>query len=113
MTEDRTTPRQIRQSSPRELEITWGDGRVDTHDVVELRRACRCARCIDEWSGEQLLRPEQVADTVRPVRIEPTGRYAITIEWSEGHSSGIYTFDYLRALADDRQKTEGDPSLGK
>ena len=91
-------PTQIKQSGPRELQITWSDGRVSVYPVAYLRRACRCASCVDEWSGKQILSPEAISDDVRPVTISPVGRYAINFEWSDGHKSGIYTFEHLRAI---------------
>jgi len=35
---------------------------------------------------------------LKPQKAELVGRYALQIYWSDGHSSGIYTFDYLRGL---------------
>ena len=63
-----------------------------------LRRACRCAGCINEWSGERIQKPEQVSPDVKPLSIDPVGRYAIHIDWSDGHTSGIYSFDHLRDI---------------
>lgn len=97
-TEDATTPAAIRQAGPRTLAIAWGDGRESRYDVRELRLACGCAQCVDEWSGEGRLDPASVPADVHPIRIEPVGRYAIQIEWSDGHSSGIYPFRRLREL---------------
>jgi len=94
------TPVQIRQSGERELAIRWSDGRESIYPVRELRLACGCAHCIDEWSGEGRLDPASVPEDVHPLRIEPVGRYAIQIEWSDGHASGIYPFQRLRQLAD-------------
>lgn len=91
-------PSAIRQAGPKELEIVWNDGHVSRYPVVYLRRSCRCASCIDEWTGVQILKPEQVPEDVKPVRLEPVGRYAIHILWSDGHSSGIYTFEHLRRI---------------
>ena len=96
--DDQTTPTSIRQAGPAELEILWKDGHRSLYPVAYLRRACRCAACIDEWSGEQILDPDSIAEDVRPVSIEPVGNYAIHIRWSDGHSSGIYSFEYLRKL---------------
>jgi DUF971 family protein len=96
--EDRLTPATIRQLGPRELEILWTDGHASRYAVSYLRRACRCADCIDEWTGRRTLDPAKVADGVKPVRIEQVGRYAVHFEWSDGHSTGIYSFDYLRDI---------------
>ena len=88
----------MRQAGPAELEIVWNDGHVSLYPVVYLRRACRCAACIDEWTGEPILRPDQVSESVKPVAIDPVGRYAIHIAWSDGHTSGIYSFEHLRQI---------------
>lgn len=88
----------IAQLDPRTLGITWTDGRRDTLDVVLLRRKCPCAMCIDEWTREERLKPSDIPDTVRPVRIDSVGAYALKIEFSDGHSTGIYTFPMLRSL---------------
>jgi DUF971 family protein len=39
-----------------------------------------------------------VPEDVKPVRIDPVGRYAIHIAWSDGHTSGIYSFEHLRSI---------------
>lgn len=100
MQEDpRFTPRSIRQAGPEELAIDWADGAASVYPVRELRLACGCAACVDEWTGEGRLDPERVPADVHPLRIEPVGRYAIQIHWSDGHDTGIYPFRRLRGLA--------------
>jgi ATP-binding protein involved in chromosome partitioning len=91
-------PRAIRQKGPRELGITWGDGHESAYPVRELRLACACASCVDEWTGEAHLDPGSVPADVHPIAIRPVGRYAIQIEWSDGHTTGIYPFRRLREL---------------
>ena len=105
MADDRARfiPTGIRQAGPRELAIEWQDGHRSVYPVRALRLACACARCIDEWTGEDRRDPADVPEDVHPLRIEPVGRYAIQITWSDGHSSGIYPFRRLRALADGRE----------
>ena len=98
MSDERTTPASIRQNGPKELAITWADGHESVYAVRELRLACGCAVCIDEWSGEARLDAGSVPEDVRPLRIGPVGRYAIQIAWSDGHESGIYPFRRLREL---------------
>ena len=94
------TPTKIGQAGPRKLQITWGDGVTHVYEVHGLRLACGCAKCVDEWSGEDRLDPAGIPEDVQPVKIEPVGRYAIQIEWSDGHATGIYPFRRLRQLAD-------------
>jgi ATP-binding protein involved in chromosome partitioning len=92
------TPEAIRQKGPRELAIRWSDGAESVYDVRELRLACGCAQCVDEWTGEGRLDPGSVPEDVHPRRIQRVGRYAIQIDWSDGHSTGIYPFRRLRGL---------------
>lgn len=89
----------IWQADPRTLGIEWTDQQTSFYDAVELRRRCPCASCIDEWSRAPRLKAEDVADTVRPLRIDSVGRYALSVKFSDGHSTGIYTFQMLRKLA--------------
>lgn len=100
MAEDRQPlfPRSLKQASPDSLEISWSDGHVSLYPVVYLRRNCRCASCVDEWSGAPILDPSAVSEKVRPLEINPVGRYALNIRWTDGHSSGIYTFEHLRSI---------------
>ena len=95
-------PASIQQAGPRHLEIAWVDGGKSLFEVRELRLACGCAACVDEWTGEGRLDPSSVPEDVHPTSIETVGRYAIQIEWSDGHSTGIYPFERLRKLVDFR-----------
>ena len=92
--------REIMQLGDRQLGITWTDGRSDRFDVVALRRACPCAVCIDEMTRAQRLKAEDVAETVRPRKITSVGAYALKVDFSDGHGTGIYTFKMLRDLAE-------------
>ena len=104
-------PTEIQQHDPRTLAITWNDGAKSLIDVRALRLACGCAHCVDEWTGEALLAPDSVAEDVAPVGIESVGRYAIQIEWTDGHNTGIYPFERLRLLSDKGMlSTVSDPA---
>ena len=92
------TPTRIRQAGPSELAITWQDGHESVYPVRELRLACGCAVCVDEWTGEERLDPASVPADVRPLKLESVGRYALQIQWSDGHETGIYPYRRLRAL---------------
>jgi len=89
---------EINQVNDRTLRIQWTDGAEKLYDVVELRRRCPCATCIDEWTRKPRLNPADIAETVRPVKIQSVGRYALTVAFSDGHSTGIYPFQMLREL---------------
>jgi ATP-binding protein involved in chromosome partitioning len=98
--EARHTPTGIRQRGPRELGISWSDGAKSRYEVRQLRLACSCAHCVDEWTGEGRLDSSTIPDGVHPLSIQGVGRYAIKIDWSDGHSTGIYSFRQLRELSD-------------
>lgn len=82
------------------LRIVWRDGVVSEYEPRELRLLCPCAGCVDEMTGVRTLHPESVEQGVYPTAIHYVGRYALQFVWSDGHSTGIYTFDYLRRIAD-------------
>ena len=80
------------------VQIRWNDEHESTYAAAALRLACSCATCVDEWSGDRRLRPEDVELGVRPASMQLVGNYALHITWSDGHSTGIYTWDALRRL---------------
>lgn len=82
------------------LRISWKDGCVSEYVPRGLRLACPCAGCVDEMSGVRTLAPDAVDEGVYPTAIHYVGRYALQFVWSDGHSTGIYTYEYLRALWD-------------
>ncbi len=92
------TPIGIRSRDPRTLSILWEDGHRDDFDVRDLRLACHCALCVEEMSGRPLLDPKTIRSDVRPQQIMSIGNYAIKFDWSDGHNSGIYSFESLRTL---------------
>jgi DUF971 family protein len=62
---------------------------------LDLRFECPCATCVDEITGKRTLKRESLNPKVKPVKIEPVGRYGIHVEWSDGHRTGMYHFDRL------------------
>jgi ATP-binding protein involved in chromosome partitioning len=96
----RTTAIGFRRRDARTLSVLWEDGRGDDFDVRDLRLACRCALCIEEMSGRPLLDPKSVRPDVTPRTITSVGNYAIRFDWSDGHSTGIYSFEHLRAFGE-------------
>lgn len=63
-----------------------------------IRLACRCARCVNEWTGEPILNPSDVPDDIKAVKVGSAGRYAAHIDWSDKHQS-LFSFALLRMLA--------------
>ena len=93
-------PREISQESNSLLRITWADGRVCDYQAASLRRACPCAQCVNEWTGQRTLRPESISDEVEISDLSIVGRYALNFRWSDNHETGIYSFQYLRDLCE-------------
>jgi len=93
-----STPTKIKKVSPGELMIIWADGHESHFHAPVLRRECPCASCRDEITGARILLPIHVPDTLEFRRIELVGQYALQFEWTDGHRTGIYSFEYLRDL---------------
>lgn len=85
-----------------ELALSFADGLEAYLELTLLRRACPCAVC----QGE----PDAMGRVVRPKvehgpnafvlqKFETIGGYALQLYWADGHSSGIYSYDYLQRLA--------------
>ncbi|MFZ5622856.1 MAG: DUF971 domain-containing protein [Gemmatimonadota bacterium] len=82
------------------LRIEWdAQGTASFLPARALRLACPCAACVEEMSGRPLLDPATVPLDVRPVQVSLVGAYGLSILWSDGHGTGIFTFERLRALA--------------
>lgn len=96
---DRITPVEVSQPARQQLKIKWKDGAESLLNAFDLRANCHCATCVDEMTGAKLLKLESIPKDVWPVSISPVGRYGIHINWSDGHSTGIFTFDRLRQLS--------------
>jgi len=94
------------------VDITWSDGHASHYDFIYLRENCPCATCGDERAKKAAEVPAP-AGTTAPVSsavlpmykpkpgaraAQAVGHYAIKIEFTDGHSTGIYSFDYLRTM---------------
>lgn len=91
-------PTTLKKLDARTLGITWEDGHESLYDTTRLREACACARCQDEWTGEKKIIPGTLPKTIVPVTIDSVGQYGLKILWSDGHATGIYTYEFLRKL---------------
>jgi DUF971 family protein len=94
-------PREIKHQDDFTLRITWGDGRECTYRATSLRRACPCAQCVNEWTGERVLKPDSIDEELEIADLSVVGRYALNFRWSDGHETGIYSFKYLRELCEE------------
>jgi DUF971 family protein len=78
------------------LEIGWADGRTCRYPHRVLRGYCPCASCQGHSGTIRFVTPGNLE--IR--EIEQVGNYALSFAWGDGHSSGIYTFRYLRRLGE-------------
>lgn len=91
-------PDEIKRINDHDIQIVWKDGEESVYIARDLRLICPCAVCVEEMTGRKLLDPETVPEDVHPAKLELVGRYAIKIKWSDGHDTGIYTFERLRKM---------------
>ncbi len=91
-------PVEIGRANQHDIKISWPDNHVSIYPARELRLRCPCAGCVDEVTGKIRLIASSVPQNVTPVSIKLVGRYAMTVQWSDGHNTGIYGFDLLRQL---------------
>ena len=85
----------------RELALAWADGHESYYPFDQLRRDCPCALCRDQSRKEPSRDPLRVVSgpslkELSISRLLPVGAYAVQIVWSDGHDTGIYTFESLR-----------------
>lgn len=92
-------PTQIVEENDSEISINWSDNSETKYNAAQLRKACPCAGCINEWTGEKMLKVEKVADDLSFSHITVVGRYALNFHFSDGHDTGIYSFEYLRKIS--------------
>jgi len=81
--------------------IEWNDGQSCQYSAMEMRLNCRCAECVEEWSQRRILDPASVPSDIRAEDYILVGNYAIRFSFSDGHTAGIYSWDYLRSLDGD------------
>lgn len=93
-------PIQIVEESDSELSIKWSDEKETRYNAAQLRKACPCAGCVNEWTGEKILKAETVAEDLTFSQITIVGRYALNFHFSDAHETGIYSFKYLRELGE-------------
>lgn len=100
------------------LTIEWSDGHESLYPFSLLRFACPCAECrgghekmSSKPDPDVFYMADQDTPATRMVSIEGVGAYALSIQWEDGHSYGIYNWDFLRALcpcAECRNRDEND-----
>jgi DUF971 family protein len=109
------TPEKVRVllTEGKGVEIDWVDGHRSAWSFAWLREACPCATCVEERAKEERKpgQPKPAAvlplytPPAKPASVQPVGRYAIQFNWQDGHSGGIYSWEYLRRSCQCRECT--------
>jgi DUF971 family protein len=86
-------PTKLELASPDRLRISWDDDVIREYSIRELRDKCPCATCREERNA-----PPASPLQLRIARMKPVGNYAYSIEFSDGHDTGIFTLTTLREL---------------
>jgi DUF971 family protein len=96
----------VNKTTGQGMDIDWKDGHHSHYTFAWLRDACPCATCNEEreGSGRRIGHPAAAKpgalpmykDPTRPLEVTPIGRYAISFHWNDGHTTGIYSWDFLR-----------------
>jgi len=107
--DERRKPKDVKVhvSSGAGVDITWADGHSSHYDFAYLRGHCPCATCNEERDKKDQLSTPSTAQFAPLPMFKPkpkaqsastVGNYAIQISFSDGHSTGIYSYDHLRSI---------------
>jgi DUF971 family protein len=96
--DERATPAEIRKKSGQGMMIRWQDGHPSTFGSRYLRGRCPCAQCVSEVTGQRMVTEEHIAPDVAIETARTVGNYALHFSFSDGHTTGIYSFEYLRRI---------------
>jgi DUF971 family protein len=89
------------------VDITWSDSHTSHYDFPYLREHCPCATCNDEREKKRAFASSGAASAAalpmfkakaRAQKATAVGNYAIQITFSDGHSTGIYSYEHLRSI---------------
>lgn len=97
--------------------VEWRDGHQSRYPFPYLRDQCPCASCRERRAQGQSVAGTRIKsdlpiyqEPVRAVTAEPVGHYAVRFDFSDGHTTGIYSFNYFREICpcDDCRATRGE-----
>ena len=100
-------PTKLELMDDNRLLIQWSDGQQRRYGVAELRSGCPCATCREKRSQPEPspgMLPILSAEEAQPLTLlgmKPVGHYAYSLNFSDGHDTGIYTFEELRRLGEE------------
>jgi len=83
-----------------EITVTYADETSTVVNNYALRTSCPCAVCVNELTGEKVLNDADIRPDIAPKQIKAVGNYALQVVWNDGHDSGLFSWDFIRAVAD-------------
>ncbi len=101
-------PNEIHMTPDGNLFMHWENGQEFEFTPYNLRINCACASCVDEDSGKRILDTRQVPLDIKMTGVNAVGRYGVAISFSDGHNTGIYTFDHLKELGASEKSSKDD-----
>jgi len=91
------TPVEMSNVADTTFRVTWSDGHQSVFTWNSLRLNCPCAACVGEWRYRPArLTLKDIRPDIRALKVSRVGNYALRFEWSDGHNTGLYTFNSLR-----------------
>jgi DUF971 family protein len=112
---DALQPLALSKEGADRLIVQWNDGHRSVYTWKHLRNNCPCAGCRDERDQPpdpfRILKPSELVPKppLAPVEMTPVGRYAYKIVWNDGHDTGLYTLEHLRALCECAECRPSEP----
>ena len=100
-------PEHLAISKSKGIKIDWRDNHHSEYSLAYLRDECPCATCTgahgtepqkSEYSKETAAPFQMYKPTLKMLKVEAVGNYAVRIDWSDGHNTGIYSVDHLRKI---------------
>ncbi len=108
-------PRKLEIIDKNELFIKWDDESESLISLKLLRDECPCATCKGETILFKTLRPPSItvknAGMYEVADLQLVGGYAVQIKWQDGHSTGIYSWDYLKILGEGESDHNYNPLI--
>ena len=89
------------------VDVTWSDGHCSHYEFAYLREQCPCATCNDEREKKRAFASAGPASAAALPMFKPkaraqkataVGNYAIQITFTDGHATGIYSYEHLRSI---------------
>ncbi|MCP4482911.1 MAG: P-loop NTPase [bacterium] len=83
----------------KEITLRWTDSNIEVISNKDLRASCRCAACVDEYTGEVKFDHEMMRPDIQARNIRTLGNYALSVSWNDGHTSGIYPYKKIKKIS--------------